>query len=296
MATIARKSSTETKKTSSAEFSGKPLPTMTKDPKSAFQKVTPEMRQAADGLYFVIHESFLKSNALKTYGLESSDGETYPGTFMPDEITRACAQRMHYAVYRLHREKNEKARQMWRDRFYQMRDRIVLGNRKLIFRAVRRWTPNGLMADDLVGDCHIVLIQAVSAFNPFLGIRFSTYAFTCLMRALSRLSQKMQGDKLSRSMPLDALPDGEPRDAASFQGESLGMRQIDVFLQESHTLLTPREKRVLTSRFCLDERPKAGTLEQVGAELGLSKERVRQVQSSALAKLKLVMTPPERAD
>jgi DNA-directed RNA polymerase sigma subunit (sigma70/sigma32) len=74
------------------------------------------------------------------------------------------------------------------------------------------------------------------------------------------------------------------------------MRQIDVFLQESHTLLTPREKRVLTSRFCLDERSKAGTLEQVGAELGLSKERVRQVQSSALAKLKTVLTPPERND
>lgn len=296
MATTARKGSTVSVKSDTALLSGTPLPSAAKDPKAAFRKVTPEMRQAADGLYFVIHESFLKANALKTYGLESSDGESYPGSFMPDEITRACAQRMHYAVYRLHREKNEKARKMWRDRFYQMRDRIVLGNRKLIFRAVRRWTPNGLMADDLVGDCHIVLIQAVSAFNPFLGIRFSTYAFTCLMRALSRLSQKIQGDKLSRSMSLDSLPDGEPRDDASYQSPSLGMRQIDVFLQESHTLLTPREKRVLTSRFCLDERSKAGTLEQVGAELGLSKERVRQVQSSALAKLKTVLTPPERTD
>ena len=43
---------------------------------------------------------------------------------------------------------------------------------------------------------------------------------------------------------------------------------------------------MLLRRFSLDERAKSGTLEQVGRELGLSKERVRQVQASALGKLR----------
>ena len=88
----------------------------------------------------------------------------------------------------------------------------MLGNRKLIYRAVRRWMPPSAFADDMVGDCQIVLIQAVAAYNPWMGIRFSTYAFTCLMRALSRLSQRHAADRLSRSLPLESLPDGEPRD------------------------------------------------------------------------------------
>ena len=66
------------------------------------------------------------------------------------------------------------------------------------------------LADDMASECQIVLIKAVAAFNPWLGIRFSTYAFTCLTRALSRLSQRLAADQLSRSLPLESLPHGEP--------------------------------------------------------------------------------------
>ena len=47
---------------------------------------------------------------------------------------------------------------------------------------------------------------------------------------------------------------------------------------------------MLIRRFRLDDRQKAGTLEQVGKELGLSKERVRQVQTTALDKLRMVLS------
>src|SRR5262249_27254188 len=169
--------------------------------------------------------------------------------------------------------------------YFRHRDRVVIGNHKLIYRAVGRWMPPSQWADDMTGDCQVVLIQAVAAYNPWLGIRFSTYAFTCLMRALSRLSQRRSADRLARSLPLEALRDGEPRDLA---GESPGARlpRIDEFLKDNHRLLSSREKLVLMRRFSLDDQPKAGTLEQVGRELGLSKERVRQVQASALTKLR----------
>ncbi len=49
--------------------------------------------------------------------------------------------------------------------------------------------------------------------------------------------------------------------------------------------LTPRERKVLRLRFGLDDdRPR--TLEAVGREFGLTRERIRQVQAKALAKLR----------
>lgn len=239
--------------------------------------------------YHVSHETFEEKGADKTYGPASAGREDYSATYMPDEVTRDFAQRMHYAAWRAAAAGDERTRRRWHETYLSFRDRVVIGNRKLIYRAVRRWMPPSAYADDMVGDCQIVLIQAVSAYNPWMGIRFSTYAFTCLMRALSRLSQRHAADRLSRSIPLEALPDGEPRDDSTEDLPSTRMARIDEFLREGNDLLSVREKRVLARRFSLDDQARPGTLEQVGRELGLSKERVRQVQASALGKLRVAL-------
>ena len=151
---------------------------------------------------------------------------------MPDDVTRNLARRMHYAAWRLSRIADGRRRAYWKSQYLSFRDRIVLGNRKLIYRAVRRWMPATTWVDDMTGDCQIVLIQAVAAYNPWLGIRFSTYAFTCLMRALSRLSQRHSADRLSKSVPLEALPDGEPRDWGGVEQSASHVPYVDEFLRK----------------------------------------------------------------
>jgi DNA-directed RNA polymerase sigma subunit (sigma70/sigma32) len=109
------------------------------------------------------------------------------------------------------------------------------------------------------------------------------------MRALSRMSQRQASDRLARSLPLESLPDGEPRDEGTEELPTSRLARIDEYLSEHNDLLSKREKRVLVRRFSLDDQARGGTLEQVGREMGLSKERVRQVQASALGKLRGVL-------
>jgi RNA polymerase sigma factor (sigma-70 family) len=252
-------------------------------------------RAATNGPYFVYHPSFEEPGAERECLSVSGNGEAERASHMPDEVTRAFARAMHYAGWRVGRARPGAERRRWERVYFERRDWVVMGNHKLIYRAVSRWMPASQWADDLTGDCQVVLIQAVAAYNPWLGIRFSTYAFTCLMRALSRLSQRHTADRLARSLPLESLPDGEPRDLDYDEPPSARLQRIDEFLCETHGLLSPREKTVLRRRFSLDEQAKAGTLEQVGRELGLSKERVRQVQASALSKLRKALAAPAPA-
>jgi len=206
--------------------------------------------------------------------------------FMPDEETRALSKRMHYAAWRASTAPSRREAMRMRRRYDECRNCIVLGNRKLAHRAVHKWGLASQLADDTTSECQIVLIKAAAAFNPWLGIRFSTYAFTCLMRALSRISQRHAADRLNRALPLESLRYGEPCYAVPEEPATPSVKLLHKFLEKEHTLLSPREKFVLTRRYNLnDDHASAVTLEQVGRELGLSKERVRQMQKSALGKL-----------
>lgn len=246
----------------------------------------------------VRHPSFDHPDAGKQYAAKAllADATDYDSKYMPDDVTRDHARRMHYAAFRMHAASTRGEANRWQAAYFALRDRIVLGNRKLIYRAVRRRMAAANRADDMIGDCHIVLIQAVAAFNPWLNIRFSTYAYTCLVRALSRLSQRYASDWLARALSFDALPDGEPGSKFAHEPVSNGSLRIDEFLRDEHPLLNDREKAIISRRFSLTDSARNQTLETVGKELGLSKERVRQVQASALGKLRQALTPANVAD
>ena len=79
----------------------------------------------------------------------------------------------------------------------------------------------------------------------------------------------------------DFIPDDDapaPADAAS---NTLLREQISEVLQT----LTPREEKVLRLRFGLDDR-RQHTLEEVGKEFNVTRERIRQIEAKALRKLR----------
>jgi len=245
---------------------------------------------AAELPTYIYHSSFSERGAASDYGdLPADDGESIR-THMADEVTRACARRMHYAAFRAEQAGRGHSAERWRQRYFELRDRIILGNRKLIYRAVRRRFSAGAWTDDLIGECSLVMIRAVAAYNPWLGIRFSTYACTCLFRALVRLGNRLLHDRLrmSHERDLDALvePSFPEQAEESLQHE---WKLIVRHLSDDDPLLSAREKRILERRFGLTGERGSFTLDQVGRDLGLSKERVRQLQTGALGKLREVL-------
>ncbi|MDO5724799.1 MAG: RNA polymerase sigma factor RpoD [Tissierellia bacterium] len=79
----------------------------------------------------------------------------------------------------------------------------------------------------------------------------------------------------------DFIPDEDvlsPSDAATF---TMLKEQLDDVLDT----LTPRERKVLTLRFGLDD-GRARTLEEVGKEFDVTRERIRQIEAKALRKLR----------
>jgi RNA polymerase primary sigma factor len=78
------------------------------------------------------------------------------------------------------------------------------------------------------------------------------------------------------------IPDdsGLPPDEAYAQ-----MRFNDQTRQLLKTL-TPREEKILRMRFGIDE-PRDHTLEEVGESFSLTRERIRQIETKALRKLRL---------
>ena len=80
----------------------------------------------------------------------------------------------------------------------------------------------------------------------------------------------------------DFLPDDRPNP----EDVAIGMRDGETrsrWLAEALQELSPREQTIIRQRRLTDE---GATLEELGRELGVSKERVRQLESRALNKLR----------
>lgn len=83
---------------------------------------------------------------------------------------------------------------------------------------------------------------------------------------------------------LDIIPDENKTDPASILQDDSVLEHLDEWLDE----LDDKQRDVVVRRFGLRNHHR-GTLEEVGAELGVTRERVRQIQMDALRKLRRIL-------
>ena len=167
---------------------------------------------------------------------------------------------------------------------------IVRANLRLVVSVARKHLRPGLSLMELISEGNLVLMRAVEGFDLHRGYRFSTYATLALMKGFARSVPQMLSARSSgmEDGVLESLPDHRGR------GDSDRVANRDQ-VNDLLTRLDERERTVLLARYGLGERPLPATFDEVGETLGLSKQRVRQIEKSAIAKLRglaVVVVPP----
>jgi RNA polymerase primary sigma factor len=168
----------------------------------------------------------------------------------------------------------------------EVRNRILRGKLRLVVSiAKRRAAGPGRDLFDLVGEGNLTLILAVEKFDVSLGFRFSTYVSCSITRNLART---MERESAHQRRLVTSGPDFFER-AGVEQDDDHGQEAPRDGAPETVRLmlsrLSDREQGIIVGRFGLGG-AHAKNLRQLGEELGITKERVRQIESRAREKLR----------
>jgi len=181
----------------------------------------------------------------------------------------------------------------WHRKAENYRDQIAQTNLALVLAMAKRSRLNEVDFSDLVSEGNMALLRAIDKFDVARGFKFSTYACRAILKAFSRTGVKLS--KYRQVFPMDFDPKLERSDymARKREGhEDDCVDELRQIIRENRAELTEIERSVIEHRFALTpqvpQNPEARslTLEQVGQIIGVTKERVRQIQNKALEKIR----------
>jgi len=162
---------------------------------------------------------------------------------------------------------------------------LITANLRLVVSIAKKFIDAAWTFDELVSEGNLALMRAVEKFNFALGNRFSTYATYAIQRHFYRLSQRGRQFRKRFVADDEVLRDrAEPEaDHVYCSGEQIDMLKdlFAGFLEE----LEPRERDIVVARFGFDGKPPR-TFRELGSQMGVCKERIRQIQGRAMDKLR----------
>jgi RNA polymerase primary sigma factor/RNA polymerase sigma factor len=167
------------------------------------------------------------------------------------------------------------------------KNQIVQANLRLVVSIAKRHVSASEDFFGLVSDGNMSLIRAAEKFDYARGNKFSTYASWAIMRNFARtIPDEYKYRERFRTSQDDMFASQQDVGKGQYEQESaqrLRERQIESILSR----LDEREQRIIISRFGLDHTQEPKTLKEVGFQLGVTKERIRQIEARALNKLRL---------
>ncbi len=163
---------------------------------------------------------------------------------------------------------------------------LIEANLRLVVSIASKHTGDGANFSELVSKGNFALIQAVEEFDYSKGFRFSRRASLNIAKEYAKVSGRSTELTRRRAESLATIQRGLRETAADVLAIERTRQSLAQVIREE---LDEREQHVILHHFGLlstSVRKNTKTLKQIGDELGLTKERIRQIELTALQKLR----------
>ncbi len=168
----------------------------------------------------------------------------------------------------------------------EVKNSIVQANLRLVVSISKRHMKSSDDFFSLVSDGNMSLFRAVERFDFARGNKFSTYASWAIMKNFARsIPDEFKYKDRFRTAGEEVFMAHEDTRVDHF-AEELAQKTREKQINRILNRLDQREQQIIIRRFGLDHSHEPLTLKEVGAELGVTKERIRQLEARALSKLR----------
>lgn len=175
------------------------------------------------------------------------------------------------------------------------RNKLIESNLKFVANVARNYKGMGLSYSDLIQEGNKGLFKAVDRFEPERGNKFISYAVNWIRQSILEALNKRNALKSSELPNETNIEDDVEYHYNDIDVDDIYLdisddekrREQDInsianFLLE---ILSDRERYIICQYNGINEK-KPKTLEEIGNALGLTKERVRQINEKAMRKLR----------
>jgi RNA polymerase primary sigma factor/RNA polymerase sigma factor len=170
-----------------------------------------------------------------------------------------------------------------------VRNTIIMANLRLTTFSVQGFVQRGGDLPECISDGLFSLMRAVEGFDIRTGNKFSTYAIHAIQHDYSR-NRKRRKQRLGiisfvsaeEAIVNASVPDHRsgPRAGEAYQ------ERVARTIARLMGRLNEREQKIIRYRYALEPGDEPLTLEQTGNLLGVSRERIRQLEQRALSRLR----------
>ena len=247
---------------------------------------------------FIAHEELTERGTAQRLFRRSVDPPEQGRLSREEELV--LFKRLNYCGYRMSRmwdrlERLNKAEQdrylKWYRQYTRIREQVIDANMGLVFDLLGRNRFKNVEFDELRSEGLMALLRATDTYNPWSGFRFSSYACNSILRSFSRVA--VMESKRRHLWANSFEPSMEPVDLfKEKRSDHLGLlgERLSELMNDKNAGLSENERYVLRQRFPFQPNKHKATLVTVGEAMKISKERVRQIQESALTKLRQLLS------
>lgn len=179
-----------------------------------------------------------------------------------------------------------------RDNDLGARDLLISSNLKFVANVAKGYQGRGLSYADLIAEGNVGLVKAIDKYDGNKGYKVISYSVWWIKQSILQALSKHSAIQ-SEELPEDYEKQNDEEDEETMPKNSPFVYNNDIDTREkeiNETVgvlingLSSREKKIVTEYYGINGEAK--TLEEIGKEMGLTKERVRQINEKALKRLR----------